>query len=72
MLNLRVCPNCGSQRIRRVRRNWSGKTREQTYSVPNLTFHECPDCGEKIYGREAMRSIEAVSPAFTKPVRRSA
>lgn len=72
MMNLKVCPSCGSRRIRRVRRNWSGKVRGRAYSVPHLTFHQCPDCGEKIYDREAMRSIEAVSPMFAKLVRRSA
>ena len=36
----------------------------QRYIVPNLEFHECPDCGEKIYDPEAMRKIEAVSPGF--------
>ena len=36
----------------------------QRYTVPRLEFHECPDCGEKIYEPAAMRRIEAASPAF--------
>jgi predicted RNA-binding Zn-ribbon protein involved in translation (DUF1610 family) len=34
--------------------------------VPNLEFYECPDCGERIYDRDAMRKIEAHSPAYAK------
>ncbi len=45
-------------------RNWTGEYQGQPYSVENLRFHECPDCGEKVYDREAMRAIEAASPAF--------
>ena len=29
--------------------------------------HECPDCKERIYDPEAMRAIEASSPAFRTP-----
>jgi YgiT-type zinc finger domain-containing protein len=61
-----VCPSCGSDRIKKVRRDWSGEYRGQTYTVPSLEFHECPDCGERVYDRYAMRRIEAHSPAFAK------
>lgn len=61
-----VCPSCGSQKINRVRQKWTGQHNGHTYTVENLEFHECPDCGERIYDREAMRKIEANSPAFAK------
>lgn len=64
------CPTCGSRRIRSVRRNWIGKIEGKSYSVPSLQFYECPDCGERIYGAEAIRKIEAHSPVFTKAVPR--
>jgi hypothetical protein len=38
------------------------------YTVENLEFYECPDCKERVYDREAMRAIEANSPAFAKHV----
>lgn len=38
----------------------------------NVSFHECPDCGERVFDREAMRRIESRSPAFVKPARRTA
>jgi YgiT-type zinc finger domain-containing protein len=66
MLNITTCPSCGSESIRRVRRTWRGEVQGQRYSVPGLEFYECPDCGEKVYDREAMRRIEAHSPAFQK------
>jgi hypothetical protein len=50
-----------------VTRRYKGRS----YVVPDLEFHECPACQEKLYGREAMRRIEAHSPAFAR-VRRLA
>ena len=61
-----VCPSCGSHAIKKIRRNWTGNVKGQTYIVPNLEYYTCPQCGESIYDREAIRKIEAHSPAFTK------
>jgi YgiT-type zinc finger domain-containing protein len=61
-----VCPSCGSNTIKKVRRNWTGKVSGRTYIVPNLEYYLCPHCGEKVYDRQAMRKIEAHSPAFAK------
>jgi YgiT-type zinc finger domain-containing protein len=66
MLTITKCPTCGSNKIKKVRRKWTGQLHGQTYSVPRLEFHECPACGEKVYGREAMRKIEAHCPAHIK------
>ncbi|MGD0654014.1 MAG: type II toxin-antitoxin system MqsA family antitoxin [Thermoguttaceae bacterium] len=66
MKTILTCPSCGSNRIEKVRRNWQGEYQGHKYTVENLEFHECPDCGEKVYDREAMRAIEAQSPAFSK------
>ncbi len=63
-MSITFCPSCGSKKLKKVRRNLVEECQGQTYVVPRLEFHECPDCGEKIYGPEAMRRIEAVSPAF--------
>jgi YgiT-type zinc finger domain-containing protein len=62
------CPTCGSREIRKVRRDFAAEFRGQPYTVPDLEFFECPACGEKVFDREAMRRIEACSPAFAKPV----
>jgi YgiT-type zinc finger domain-containing protein len=66
-LKVTCCPACDSPRIKKVRRNWKDTYKGQTYVVPNLEFYECPDCGERLYDREAMRKIEAHSPAFPRP-----
>jgi len=63
---LATCPTCESNKIKKVRRRWAGKFHGQTYSVPELVFYECHSCGEKVYDREAMRKIEAHSPALVK------
>ena len=63
---IKVCSTCGCEKIKKVRRNRLGKFQGQSYSVPSLEYHECPECGEKVYGREAMRRIEEESPAFSR------
>jgi len=62
MIDLKTCPTCGSRRIRRVRRNVTRTSQGREFNVPNLTFHECPDCGEQVYSPEAMERIEACRP----------
>ena len=37
-----------------------------TYVVPELTFYECPVCGERVFPPEAMMKIEVHSPAYTR------
>lgn len=49
-----------------MRRNWVDEFQGQTYVVPDLEYHECPDCGERVYDPQAMRKIEAHSPAYVK------
>jgi len=72
-LSLAACPACGSLSLEAVERDWTGTWSGQSYSIPNLRFFECPSCGERIYSPEAMRRIQAASPAFRKPrLRRSA
>jgi len=66
MIKITTCPSCSSNRIKKVRKNWTGQFEGQTYTVPNLEYYECPDCGEKVYNREAMRKIEAHSPAYER------
>ena len=64
MLRITVCPSCGGTKIKKVRRNASGEFEGRQYTVPSLKFYECPDCGEKVYDRDAMQRIEEHSPAF--------
>jgi len=66
-IRITKCPTCGSRRIKKVRRNWKGSYRGKTYVVPALEYYACPDCGEEVYDRDAMRKIEAHSPAYARP-----
>ncbi len=74
MLKITICPSCGSNKIKKIRRNWVASLNDRKYTVPNLLYYECPECGEKVYDREAMRKIEQHSPAFERisPKRKSA
>jgi YgiT-type zinc finger domain-containing protein len=64
MIKITICPTCGSDKIKKVQRDWTGEFKGQAYTVPDLEFYECADCGEEVYEPEAMRKIEAYSPAF--------
>jgi YgiT-type zinc finger domain-containing protein len=66
MLTIKTCPTCGSKRIKKVKRDLRRVFDGHTYVVPDLEYHECPDCGERVYDRDAMRKIEAHSPAYAK------
>lgn len=57
-LKLTFCPTCGSKGIKRVRKAVIGTRQGTRYSVPNVEFHECPDCGERVYDSLAIRQIE--------------
>ncbi len=65
-LEITHCPVCGSDQIQLLKQDWTGKFQGQVYVVPDLTFYECAQCGERIYDRVAMRKIEAYSPAFIR------
>ncbi len=69
------CPICGSPRIRQVRRNIKRTVNGQSYTVPGVILHACPDCGEKFYDQAATDKIQNYSPAFksvpAKKVRRA-
>ena len=68
-MNLKIthCPNCGSDQIGKVCRDWVGIHKDQSYDVPELVFFECPVCGERVFDREAVRKIQAYSPSFAVP-----
>jgi YgiT-type zinc finger domain-containing protein len=66
MFEISSCPGCGSQGLRRVCRDLEAEYQGDAYRVERLEFFECPDCGGTLYPREAMRRIEAQSPAFAK------
>lgn len=69
MIEITFCPTCGSKNIKKARRDFTRTVKGQTYTVSALEFHECPDCGEKLFDAEAMRKIEWYSPSFPKPRR---
>lgn len=66
MFMIKSCPSCGSNKIKKVRCDWRDEYGATTYVVPDLEYFECPVCGERVYGSDAMRKIEAYSPAFQR------
>ncbi len=66
MLEITICPTCGSNKIKKLRQDWKDEFKGQAYIVPDLEFWECPACGERLFDHNAMRKIEAYSPAFAR------
>jgi YgiT-type zinc finger domain-containing protein len=64
LLNIKMCPTCGSDKVKHMQKDWVGKYKETAYTVPSLNYFECTNCGEKIYDKEAMLRIEEKSPAL--------
>jgi predicted RNA-binding Zn-ribbon protein involved in translation (DUF1610 family) len=63
MMTITKCPTCGSERIQAVKRDVCGQVRGQAYCASQVDFYECPDCGEKVYDRQAMARIEKARDA---------
>ena len=63
-LEIKHCPNCGSNCIQPVVRDITRQYKGQVYTVPALAFYECANCGEKVYDHKAMRKIQRYSPAY--------
>ncbi len=63
---IKTCPTCGSDKIKRVVRDITRQYKGKTYTVPKVGFYDCPNCGEKVYDHEAMLKIRAYSPAYRK------
>ena len=62
MVKISKCPSCGSHRMRRATQDWAGEFKGRRYTVPNVPFDECPDCGEKVFDRDAVRKIQSHRP----------
>ena len=68
---LKHCPTCGSSRIRHRKKDWHGTYKNEEYTVEDLEYDECADCGEQVFDRDAVRHMQEVSPAF-KHLKRNA
>jgi YgiT-type zinc finger domain-containing protein len=69
-MEITFCPSCGSERIKKITATVTREFEGTTYSVPDVTYYVCPDCGEELYDGEAVRKIQAESPAFRERVSR--
>jgi len=63
-MDIKHCPSCGSSRIKKIRGSVSREFEGEIYTVSGVTYHECSGCGERVYERDAVRKIQAKSPAF--------
>ena len=58
----KTCPTCGSRRIKIVRSDYPTTVRGRRVIVPDLERQECPNCGEILFDRSAMRKIQSFWP----------
>jgi YgiT-type zinc finger domain-containing protein len=69
MRNIKICPTCGHRHVHPVKRDVECNFRGVVYTARAIEFHECPDCGEKLYDREAMRKMESSRPKMRRKTR---
>jgi YgiT-type zinc finger domain-containing protein len=63
-MGIKHCPSCGSGRIKKVHGSLTREFEGETYTVPNVTYYSCPDCGERVYEGDSVEKIQARSPAY--------
>jgi YgiT-type zinc finger domain-containing protein len=63
-LQIKHCPNCGSELIQLGIRDLTRQYKGQSCTVPAVMFYDCPTCGEKVYDRVAMQKIQQYSLAY--------
>ncbi len=56
----KTCPTCGSRKIKVVCSNYATSVRGRAVVIPKLEREECPDCGEILFDRAAMRKNPVV------------
>jgi ribosomal protein L37AE/L43A len=66
---IKICPTCARSHVRRVKRDVECNFRGLVFKARAIEFHECPDCGEKLYDREAMRKMESFRPKTRRKTR---
>jgi len=44
-------------------RDWTGTSNEKPFTVHAVEIFECPACGERVFTPQAVRQIQAASPA---------
>jgi YgiT-type zinc finger domain-containing protein len=69
-LVINTCPMCGSKRIRRIKRAIESRRGGSVFVAQGVTVEECPDCGERLFGPEALEEIAAQKPRSQKNSRR--
>ena len=57
---LGVCPTCGSQKIRLIKKDLEFEVRGRKTVVPQVECEECPDCGEVITDYAANQYIDSI------------
>jgi YgiT-type zinc finger domain-containing protein len=62
MLRIKTCPTCDSRKIHLVRKDYHGNFQGKRYVAKGVRFYECPNCGEQVFGPEAMKKIEDARP----------
>jgi YgiT-type zinc finger domain-containing protein len=68
-LLIKTCPTCGSKRIRRVKRDIESRRGGRPFIARGIQVEECPVCGERLFGPEALEQIDALKPREAKHVR---
>lgn len=58
----KTCLTCGSRKIRVVHSDYPTTVRGRRVVIPELERQECPNCGEILFDRSAMKRIQSFWP----------
>lgn len=69
-LVIKVCPMCGSKRIRRVKRDIESRKGGAVFTARGIEVEECPDCGERLFSPESLDAIASQKPTPKRVLRK--
>jgi YgiT-type zinc finger domain-containing protein len=58
-MKFKKCPLCGSRAIQEKQGTYKLNIHGKAVLTPDVTYWECPSCGEAFFDREANKKIDA-------------
>lgn len=68
-MQLKICPNCNSRKIKILMGTMTFQTAKGAVTVPNVTREKCENCGEEFFDHAANAVLDQYRPAALKPRR---
>jgi YgiT-type zinc finger domain-containing protein len=70
MKPIKTCPICGHKKVRRIVSDVDFSLGTKTIRVPQLSYDQCPNCGERFFDADASEKIDATLASNKRPAHR--